>query len=98
MTDPSAECRQPPGTFVPVINRRRCEGKEACVAVCPYQVFEIRVLGAEERRALSLLSRLKALAHGNRQAFAVRAADCHACGRCVAVCPENAITLMRAPD
>jgi NAD-dependent dihydropyrimidine dehydrogenase PreA subunit len=98
MMTETTECRQSPGTFMPVVNRSKCEGKEACVAVCPYQVFEIRLLGADDKRALSFVARLKALAHGNRQAFAVRAADCHACGRCVEVCPENAITLTRARE
>jgi NAD-dependent dihydropyrimidine dehydrogenase PreA subunit len=38
---------------------------------------------------------MKAAVHGNRQAFAVRADACHACGRCVAACPEHAIRLVR---
>jgi NAD-dependent dihydropyrimidine dehydrogenase PreA subunit len=66
--------------------------------VCPYQVFELGVLSVEDRRSLSLVARLKALVHGNRQAFAVRADACHACARCVAVCPENAITLVRVRE
>jgi 4Fe-4S ferredoxin len=89
------ECRQPAGDFMPVVNRSRCEGKEDCVRVCPYQVFEIRVLDLQQKRELPFVARLKALAHGNRQAFAVRTGDCHACGLCVAACPEDAITLMR---
>jgi 4Fe-4S ferredoxin len=44
---------------------------------------------------LPLVSRLKALVHGNRQAFAARANECHACGLCVSVCPEHAIKLVR---
>ena len=83
---------------MPVVNRSKCEGKEACVAVCPYQVFEIHLLGADDKHSLSFVARLRSLAHGNRQAFAVRAADCHACGRCVEVCPESAITLTRARE
>jgi len=89
-------CNQPPGAVTPVIDRTRCEGKEACVAVCPYDVFEIRVLTRDERGLLPFMSRLKAMAHGNRQAFAVRAELCHACGLCVAACPERAIRLERA--
>jgi NAD-dependent dihydropyrimidine dehydrogenase PreA subunit len=42
-----------------------------------------------------LLGRLKALAHGGKQAFAVSAEACHACGLCVKACPENAIRLVR---
>jgi hypothetical protein len=40
---------------------------------------------------------MKALAHGNRQAFAVRPARCRACKHRVAACPEEAPTLARSP-
>jgi 4Fe-4S ferredoxin len=89
------ECKQEAGLFAPVIDRTRCEAKEDCVAACPYHVFEVRPLADDDKRALPLMSRLKAWVHGNRQAFAVRAEECHACGLCVAVCPEHAIKLMR---
>jgi 4Fe-4S ferredoxin len=95
MTEPAPSCKQPPGLFVPVVNRSKCEGKEDCVRVCPYQVFEIRDLTREQKGELSFIARMKAMAHGNRQAFAVRADSCHACGLCVAACPEDAITLTR---
>ena len=77
----------------PVVDRNRCEGEEQCVQVCPYNVFEVRVLSTAERRELSLLGRLKTWVHGNRQAFVVRPGDCHACGLCVAACPERALRL-----
>ena len=88
-----ADCAKP-GTHFPVIDRDRCEGKAECVSVCPYDVFEIRTLARNERAALSLVGRLKAWAHGGKQAFAVRADDCRACGKCVSACPEHAIELM----
>jgi 4Fe-4S ferredoxin len=88
-------CKHPPGVVAPVIDRRRCEAKDDCVRVCPYSVFEIRELASDDRRALSLPYRLKAWAHGNRQAYAVRASDCHGCGLCVSACPERAIRLER---
>jgi NAD-dependent dihydropyrimidine dehydrogenase PreA subunit len=87
-----AECKEA-GRVAPVIDRNRCEGKADCIRVCPYDVFEMGTLDGEQRRGLSLLGRLKAFAHGHRQAFVVRGADCHACGLCVAACPERAITL-----
>jgi 4Fe-4S ferredoxin len=86
---------QPPGLFMPVIDRTKCEGKEDCVRVCPYDVFEIRQLSSQLRRELPLLARIKTQLHGNRQAFATAHDRCHACGLCVTACPENALRLVR---
>jgi 4Fe-4S ferredoxin len=85
------------GLLVPIIDRNRCEAKDDCVRVCPYQVFEIGLLSAEDKVGLSAIGRMKAFFHGNRQAFAVRADQCHGCGLCVTACPEHAIKLKRAP-
>lgn len=81
---------------VPVIDRNRCEGKGPCVTACPTAVLAMGILGAQERQALGIVGRLKAWAHGGRQAFVVDADACRACGACVRVCPERAITLVRA--
>lgn len=88
-------CKQPPGAFAPVVDTGRCEGKADCVRVCPYDVFAVRTLTAEERGALSFLTRVKVAVHGGKQAFVVNAGQCEACGLCVAACPEHAITLAR---
>jgi NAD-dependent dihydropyrimidine dehydrogenase PreA subunit len=96
MSPPAASgCAETGGRFAPRIDRNRCEAKADCVRVCPYHVFEIRPLGAEERSRLSFGGRLKAWAHGGKQAFAVAAEACHACGECVKACPEDAIRLVR---
>jgi len=94
--DPHPDCSGLPGRVVPLIDRNRCEAKSKCVDVCPYHVFELHALAPADRAALSLVGRLKAWAHGGKQAYAVRAQDCHACGRCVVACPEQAIKLVPA--
>jgi 4Fe-4S ferredoxin len=96
MSDTSeTDCKHPAGTFAPVIDPLRCEGKEKCADVCPYGVFEIRKLTGAERSALPFLTRLKVAAHGGKQSFATLANECRACGNCVTACPEGAITLAK---
>lgn len=95
----SQECRSDapaPGQFVPVVDRNRCEGKAACVAVCPYDVFEVRTIDEADFAALSFFGRLKSRAHGRQTAYTPHADACRACGLCVAACPEKAIRLVRA--
>ena len=92
----SEDCKGTPGKVVPVVDRNRCEAKADCVEVCPYHVFEVRDLAAADRAGLSFVGRLKAWAHGNRQAYVVRPGDCHACQRCIPACPEDAIRLVPA--
>ena len=96
MTTPpqtEVDCKGQPGRVAPVIDRNRCEAKAACVDVCPFDVFEIRDLRPSDRAGLSLRGRIKAWAHGNRQAYVVQPDNCHACGLCVSACPEAAIRL-----
>jgi len=77
----------------PVVDRNRCEAKADCVVVCPYDVFELRPLAAEDRAALSWLGKLRAWVHGNRQAYVMRPEACHACQLCIEACPEQALRL-----
>jgi len=92
---PGERCEAAPGAWRPVVDRARCEGKADCVAVCPYGVFEVGRLTDDERRALGLLARLKARAHGLKTARTPAAEACRACGLCVVACPEDALRLER---
>lgn len=96
MTADPKNCRPAAGEFRPSIDRNRCEGKAECVAVCPYDVFEIGMLPPEQRRGLSWRGKLKGLGHGWKQAFLKNAEACHACALCVEACPEQAIRLVRS--
>ncbi len=89
----TAGCVEVSGKFAPFVDRNRCEGKEDCVRVCPYNVFEIRKLAPEDRASLSSIGKLKAWAHGWKQSHVIHPEDCHACRRCIEACPENALEL-----
>ena len=91
----ATDCKET-GRVVPVIDSSRCEGKADCVKVCPHNVFTLRKLTDSERAALGLLARFKVFVHGGKQGFVTRPDDCHACGKCVTACPENAIKLRAA--
>ena len=93
--DDDTRCKAAPGMFRPRIDRNRCEGKAACVRVCPQGVFEVGTLPVAERGGLSLIGRLKGMGHRWQQALLVDADACRACGLCVSACPEDAITLVR---
>ena len=95
MNGKKAECRTEAGEFHPVVDRNRCEGKAACVEVCPYGVFIMGKLPVELRRGLTLRGKVKGYVHKWRQSIATGAGDCHACGLCVEACPEQAIKLAR---
>jgi NAD-dependent dihydropyrimidine dehydrogenase PreA subunit len=90
---PGERCRAEPGTFVPVIDLTRCEGKRDCTEVCPYDVFEVTRIADDDFASLSVMGKVRSMAHKRQAAYAVRAQDCHACGLCVVACPEQAITL-----
>jgi NAD-dependent dihydropyrimidine dehydrogenase PreA subunit len=89
----TATCKPEAGIVRPVIDRARCEGKRDCVEVCPYGVFEVRRIDDADYAQLSLLARLKSLAHGKKTAYTPKADECRSCGLCVTACPEKAIKL-----
>ena len=95
MPTTQSQCKDS-GVVLPVIDRNRCEGKEDCVQVCPFQVLEMGTLGPAEQATLTRVGRMKAFFHGYRQVFVTNPESCHACGLCVTACPERAIKLISA--
>jgi NAD-dependent dihydropyrimidine dehydrogenase PreA subunit len=95
MRDHDAQCSAEAGAFKPVIDRDRCEGKEACVPVCPYLVFSMDAVAPQDRRGLTLAGKVKGFVHRWRQTFATNAQACQACDLYGKVCPEQVITLER---
>lgn len=93
---PGEQCRAAPGRFVPQVDRARCEGKNDCVEVCPYDVFEVRRIDDADFDKLGFMGRMKSRAHRRLTAYTPRADQCQACGLCVVACPERAITLVQA--
>jgi NAD-dependent dihydropyrimidine dehydrogenase PreA subunit len=91
---PGESCRAAPGSFQPVIDHARCEGKRDCVDVCPYGVFEVRRIDDADFARLSIVGRIKSLAHRRQTAYTPAADLCQACGLCVVSCPEKAIALV----
>lgn len=92
---PGEKCKAEPGTYRPEVNRAKCEAKADCVAVCPYDVFEVRRIDDADWTALPALAKIKVWAHGKKSSYAVRADACKACGLCVTACPEKALTLVK---
>ena len=92
---PGEECKASPGAYRPEVDARRCEGKADCVAVCPYDVFEVGLIDETKYKAMPLRVRLKLWAHGKKTAHTPHADACRACGLCVVACPEHAIQLVK---
>jgi 4Fe-4S ferredoxin len=91
------KCLAAPGRWIPIVDRNKCEGKEDCVDVCPYSVFELGSLTPAEYGALGTFGRMRARHHDLRTSRTPRADACRSCGLCVVACPEDAIQLELAP-
>jgi 4Fe-4S ferredoxin len=95
MTRLPSQCEPEAGRLIPIIDRSRCDGKQDCVAVCPFDVFAMQRLTALDLAMFSVPPRKAHKLVGKWQASTVRAEACHACNLCVVACPENAIRLVR---
>ncbi len=93
---PGEACRAAPAAWAPRVDRAKCEGKRDCVAVCPYDVFEVGRIVDADFAALGVLGKLKSVAHRRQTAYTPGESRCQACGLCVVACPEKAITLVRS--
>ena len=91
---PGENCLAEPGSYFPVIDRNRCEGGGDCMRVCPQNVFEVRTIEGQDHDMLSFVGRVRSALHGRKSAYTPNASQCQACGLCVEVCPEQAITLV----
>lgn len=46
---------------MPIVDFNSCGGKEDCVAVCPYAVFEMRPISKEDKAKLNFKGQIKTL-------------------------------------
>lgn len=86
---------RPVGRVIPVVDFSRCEGKDACVIVCPYDVFEVKKIEPSDYKKLSTIAKIKNRVHRGRVAYTPNEDQCRACGLCLKACPERAIKLVK---
>ncbi len=54
-----SNCDEEGGKLMPLVNFNSCGAKEDCVAVCPYDVFEIRPITIEDKAKLNMKGKIK---------------------------------------
>lgn len=96
MSENKCHDKNRPGVVIPVVDFNRCEGKDACVKVCPYDVFDVRKIDQSDYQKLVFMAKIKNRVHGGMVAYTPHADQCRACGLCVKACPEHAIKLVKA--
>jgi len=87
-------CINEGGKIMPLVNFNNCGAKKDCVAVCPYDVFEMRPITTADKAQLNLKGKIKTFFF-KEKAYLTDPSLCHACGLCVPACPENAIKLVK---
>jgi NAD-dependent dihydropyrimidine dehydrogenase PreA subunit len=88
----SSICSDIAKKLMPIVNFNSCGCKEDCVAVCPYNVFEVRPISKKDKATLNLKGQIKTFFYPGK-AYVINPEQCHACGLCVQACPEKAIKL-----
>lgn len=89
-----SNCDDEGGKLMPIIDFNSCGAKEDCVAICPYDVLEMRLIAKEDKANLNLKGKIKTFFF-KEKAYLKNANMCHACGLCVQSCPEKAIKLTK---
>jgi len=80
-----------PETGLPVVNQDNCTACNACVEVCPKNLFELRPLGVGKKHLRIFVSCM----NEEKGGIAKKACDsaCIGCNKCVKVCGEEAIVV-----
>lgn len=93
-TQYKSHCDDTGGKLMPLVNFNNCGAKEDCVAVCPYDVFEMLPITLADKSQLNFKGKIKTFFFKHK-AYLTDPTLCQACGLCVQACPEKAIKLIK---